>query len=364
MKTEKRHGVTDSAAGSRLFSILVATALVATLALAATPAQAAGPPLVTSTTFSGVTASAATLKGSVDPNAIRTIAHFAYTTQSQFKDSGFEGAAHTPDITLQPTVVGTGDLKAGSATVTGAEASSGAFAPGQEVKATGIPAGTKITAIATEPVSGKLQLTLSKAATASVPGAKLKATGPQPIEARIEGLSPQTAYRFRIEAENTKAEETTGPEALFATYSLPPVFSPCPNDVFRSGESRPPVALLPDCRAYERATPEEKNGNDVYGSPGFIRAASTGGSITFMTSSGVPGGEGAQAIPPYLALRGPGESGWASAGLFPPASAAAAPPCSAGPPTSPAPTARRLGSARSPKRLSSFVTASPARPSR
>ena len=298
-----------------------------TLILTATPAQAAGPPLISDPgTPSGVSTQAATLKGSVDPAGTRTFARFAYVTQAQFVASEFAEAQKSEEVTLQATVKGKGDLTKGSDTVTGFETTVPTFAVGQELKAPAlpgaIPAGTTITKVITDPQSGEVtELRLSKDATATAVGVELTATGPQPFAAHLEGLSPQTVYRFRIEAENTKGESATGPERVFATYGLAPTFGPCPNEIFRSGEFSPldhPASLLPDCRAYEQATPVEKDGNDAYGAPGFIRAASGGGGITFMTSSGVPGGEGAQAIPPYLALRDAGESGWTTGGLFPP----------------------------------------------
>ena len=307
-------------------SLAFVATLTAGLALTATPAQAAGPPLISDPgTASGVSTEAATLQGSVDPAGTRTFARFAYVTQAQFVASGFAEAQLSEEVTLQATVKGKGDLSEGSDTVTGFETTVPTFAVGQELKAPGlpgaIPAGTKIEAITTDPKSGEVELRLSKDATATAAGVELTATGPQPFAAHLEGLSPQTVYRFRIEAENTKGESATGPERVFATYGLAPTFGPCPNEIFRSGEFSPldhPASLLPDCRAYEQATPVEKDGNDAYGAPGFIRAASGGGGITFMTSSGVPGGEGAQAIPPYLALRDAGESGWTTGGLFPP----------------------------------------------
>ena len=295
--------------------------LTAVAALTAATAQAAGPPLVTSTSFAGVGDTSATLKGTVDPNGIRTTARFAYLTEAKYKVSGFAGAPTTPPVTLQATVVGTGDLVSGSKTVTGAAASVGTFAPGQEVKGTGIPAATKITAVGTDTLSGKLQLTLSNAATATATGVELKATGPQPIEARIEGLSPQTVYRFHLLAENTKAESTTGPDLLFATFASPPTFGPCPNDAFRTGALAPlshPSALLPDCRAYERATPLDKDGGDVQSALGHAKAAAQGGRVSFQSTFGVPGGQGAQMLPNYLASRGEGE--WSTRGMLPPAS--------------------------------------------
>jgi virginiamycin B lyase len=299
--------------------VLVAL-LTVVAALTAATAQAAGPPIVTSTSFTGVGDTSATLKGAVDPNGIRTTARFAYLTEAEYEASGFSSAQTTPPVTLQATVVGTGNLVSGSKTVTGAEASVGTFAPGQEVKGTGIPAATKITAVDTDSISGKLQLTLSNAATSTATGVELKATGPQPIEAQVTGLSPQTVYRFHLLAENTKAESTTGPDRIFATFASPPTFGPCPNDTFRTGALAPPShpsALLPDCRAYERATPLDKGGGDAQAALGFIKAAAQGGAVTFMSTFGVPGGLGAQGLPLYLASRGEGE--WSTRGLLPPA---------------------------------------------
>jgi hypothetical protein len=301
---------------------LALTAALLLLALTATPAQAAGPPLVTSTSFSGVGATAATLKGAVDPNGVRTEAHFAYLTQAQFEASGFDEAQSTPEITIPPLVKGEGDLKKGSDRITNFEASAGSFGPGQKIEAPGIPAGTTILAVEADEATGKQQLKISKAANATAPGVELKATGPQPLEARIEGLSPQTAYRFRAEAVNSKDEANPpAPELTLTTLAAPPVYGPCPNDAFRSGALSPlthPSALLPDCRAYERATPLDKDGGDVQGDLVQIKAAAQGGAVTFMSTFGVPGAEGAQDFPAFLASRG--EAEWSARGLLPPAS--------------------------------------------
>jgi hypothetical protein len=144
-----------------------------------------------------------------------------------------------------------------------------------------------------------------------------------PFLAEVSGLSPGTAYRFRVFAENTLHQKVEGPELLFATFSAPPLFGPCPNDEFRSGNFAPlgePSSFLPDCRSYEQASPLDKDGGDVIGIPHLVKAASDGNGITFGSTFGIPGGKGAQDLPFYLASRGQGEEGWSTQGLFPPAS--------------------------------------------
>jgi hypothetical protein len=141
------------------------------------------------------------------------------------------------------------------------------------------------------------------------------------VEAPIEGLVPGTVYRFHLFAKNSKGK-VTGPDSLFATYTPPPIFGPCPNEAFRSGKFSPlahPSAELPDCRAYEQASPVDKNGGDATGSGGYVKASPDGNAISFLATSGVPGGDGAQRMPAYLAARA--GAGWSTHGLMPPATA-------------------------------------------
>jgi hypothetical protein len=100
---------------------------------------------------------------------------------------------------------------------------------------------------------------------------------------------------------------------LFSTYALPPAGQSCGNAALRYG----PGARLPDCRAYEQASPIEKDGSDIQAAPNQVEAASNGGGITFFNSSGIHGGTGAANLPTYAAIRGDGE--WATRGLLPPA---------------------------------------------
>ncbi|HEU4707522.1 MAG TPA: hypothetical protein VFS64_10060 [Solirubrobacterales bacterium] len=130
----------------------------------------------------------------------------------------------------------------------------------------------------------------------------LSGAGPTPFSAEISNLSPATAYRFRVFAENSLHEKTESPPVSFTTYA---------------------VALqgLPDDRAYEQASPLNKDGSDLTGTPSFVKAAASGNAISFGATSGIPGGVGAQQLPYYLATRmgeGAGAS-WLTQGLLPPA---------------------------------------------
>jgi hypothetical protein len=122
---------------------------------------------------------------------------------------------------------------------------------------------------------------------------------PTTEEVPLEGLSPGTLYHYRVTAENADGKASSGDRVL-AT---------------RSGI----LSGLPDGRAYEQASPTDKDGGDLQGYIPLIKAAESGGGITFESTFGVPGGKGAQEFPTYLASRG--QSSWSSEGLLPPFSA-------------------------------------------
>ena len=151
-------------------------------------------------------------------------------------------------------------------------------------------------------------------------GPKIAATDPpQAVSVSLEGLDPGATYHFRVIAKNNDAE-VEGPDTAFATYRPAPVFGPCPNDAFRGGALSPPshpAAALPDCRAYEQASPIEKNGLDVKGWVRFDKASPDGNRVSFIAADPLPGGQGAQDLPLQLASRDDG--GWSTQSLLPPA---------------------------------------------
>lgn len=91
----------------------------------------------------------------------------------------------------------------------------------------------------------------------------------------------------------------------------------CPNESFRTGAG----AALPDCRAYEQASPVDKNGNSAEGFSGFLRAAPDGSAVTFFSQSGttIPAqGGGTQTFSTLMATRS--AESWTSQRLLPPLS--------------------------------------------
>ena len=139
-------------------------------------------------------------------------------------------------------------------------------------------------------------------------------TGNAPVAAveQVGGLAPATAYRFRLIASNPTGTRK-GEARAFATYTLPNSFvGTCPaNEALRTG----PSATLPDCRAYEQASPIDKNGGTLQGKVASVKAASKGAAISFESAAGIPGGKGSQDFPAYLASRSAGS--WSTQGLLP-----------------------------------------------
>ena len=99
-----------------------------------------------------------------------------------------------------------------------------------------------------------------------------------------------------------------------ATFPSPPSFGSCANDLLRTG----PSAKLPDCRAYEQATPTDKFGSDAYGTPYSVQASNSGDGITFYTFANFPGAEGFQEVNVLHSRFAGGE--WSTAGLNTPPS--------------------------------------------
>lgn len=127
------------------------------------------------------------------------------------------------------------------------------------------------------------------------------------VSVTLAGLEPGIAYDYRFLATNS-VSETPGPDKTFTTSAPGPPPPTCANA--RPGYS----AKLPDCRAYEQASPVDKNGGSVIDTPSFTQASSSGGAITFFSAAGFPGGVGSQTLPDFLSSRG--SAGWSTQGLL------------------------------------------------
>jgi hypothetical protein len=121
----------------------------------------------------------------------------------------------------------------------------------------------------------------------------------------IDNLTPETTYHFRIVATNTDGT-TEGPDFEFTTLPT----DTCPNVAFRTGFG----VALPDCRAYEQATPVDKNGTNAEQNLNAVTAAEDGNAVTFGSISGFPPGT-AGTSDFYITRRG--LEGWSANGLRP-----------------------------------------------
>jgi len=134
------------------------------------------------------------------------------------------------------------------------------------------------------------------------------------VAARISGLDPGTDYSFRLVAANatgTQAEDVRSFETL-----REPVAEDCPNAAIRHQQHADQV---PDCRAFEMATPVEKgNGDVVADSEGLTTvAAEDGNALGFdsRTPFGDTMGSGNSGHTTYVARRS--AAGWTAHGVTP-----------------------------------------------
>lgn len=140
------------------------------------------------------------------------------------------------------------------------------------------------------------------------------------VSFQLQGLSPGVPYLWRVTAQNAIGQGE-GPTLVVGAYGPTTAFGLCPNSAFRVGLG----AELPDCRAYEQATPTNKNGLNAQGFAAFLRGSSDSGqprtSFIDVSGSGIPAGDGGrQNLTPLLSSRG--TDSWSTQRLYPPESLA------------------------------------------
>jgi hypothetical protein len=287
-----------------------------------------------------VTTAGATLHGTIGAVGSPASCEFQYTTQASFEAEGFEGATAVP---CSPTGPITGVAEPVSATLSGlvpetlylfrlvgTNANGPNFSEALYFNTVGLPQINSTFALpigidsatlqglvnpnggpnAAEPTTyvieyvSQADYVVSEYTNAiTVPaGGEAIGSGIEDVKVaqQVTGLSPGSTYHFRIVAEN-EAGTKQGPDTVFTTYVEQ-------------------AAGLPDGRAYEQATPVDKGGSSAQGPANYVKAASGGGGITFFSNGGIPGIEGSQQFPTYLAIRDADGSGWATQGTLPPAS--------------------------------------------
>jgi hypothetical protein len=128
-----------------------------------------------------------------------------------------------------------------------------------------------------------------------VPEGEIPASSdPGPISVEVKGLAPGTTYHMRLVVSNIDGSKEV-PDRVFATYV-------------------PAFEGLPDGRAYEQASPVDKNAADARGRVAWAKASSDGNRVSFLSTSGIAGGLGEQELPLYLSSRG---SDWSTQGVLP-----------------------------------------------
>jgi sugar lactone lactonase YvrE len=299
-------------------------------------------PDVVTSSASGVTGEGATLNGTVNPDGLELKScRFEYGTTTDYSNVGAcdltpgeIGSGHTP-VAVKTAVSG---LNGGSAFHFRLVATNECENPGEQCESDGGDAefstlGPRIAGVAATgigSVCAKLEATVNPegatatysfeyttegqfvlqewagSSSAPIPPAALgSGTLDIPISQEVCGLAPRTTYHFRLKAGSSEGVDTTDGET-FTTFAVP-----------GSG--------LPDHRQYEQASPVDKNGNSVQGEENAVEASVNGDKITFYANGGIPGGEGAQDFPAFVATRASNGSGWSTQGLLPPAATGPSP---------------------------------------
>jgi hypothetical protein len=130
---------------------------------------------------------------------------------------------------------------------------------------------------------------------------------PVPVSVNIAGLQISITYHFRIVATNATGT-TVGPDATFTTNNFP---ANCPAESIREAQG---ATSLPDCRAYEQASPSDKRpvGQVSLFASGLqsnFQAATDGNSVFYPLLSGLSDATAGGEVR-YIATRD--ASGWGS----------------------------------------------------
>jgi hypothetical protein len=139
----------------------------------------------------------------------------------------------------------------------------------------------------------------------------------------LSGLEPATTYHYRLIAINAIGV-SEGIDRQFTTFSIPtPPAGGCENEASRTG----PSAALPDCRAYEVATPLDKRGDAGLGlSVPYVHrppeeVSSDGQRLVYGSFSPFGEPDSVPLVSEFLSERDP-QTGWSSRSITPPISSA------------------------------------------
>ncbi len=132
------------------------------------------------------------------------------------------------------------------------------------------------------------------------------------VSAEVGGLQPGTTYHFRLVAGDATGPAVGGDQEFktFPTSSAPS----CPNEAVRAEQH---AQALPECRAWEMASPIDKNGGNITGEGSNAIAATDGNAVEFVSRAGFANttGTGPVGLTQYVARRG--NDGWETKGITP-----------------------------------------------
>lgn len=120
----------------------------------------------------------------------------------------------------------------------------------------------------------------------------------------VMGLSPATAYHYRVVISNS-AGTVEGPDKTLTTVSTGPVADNCPNAAIRAQQD---TSNLPECRAMELVNPP---GNDLGDVVRVLRSSNDGEHVAYASPVLPNGSLGGQLA--YIAVGNRGSTGWSSA---------------------------------------------------
>jgi hypothetical protein len=134
------------------------------------------------------------------------------------------------------------------------------------------------------------------------------------VTRQLTGLQAGTTYHYRIVTNDGLIVD--GADHTFTTFSLPGPAQTCPNNQYRTG----PSASLPDCRAWEQVSPDDKNGLDAWkfavGTTPAQAAADGNGLMYTSLNTYIASAAGSALPDAYLAARS--STGWQTANVSPP----------------------------------------------
>jgi hypothetical protein len=130
------------------------------------------------------------------------------------------------------------------------------------------------------------------------------------VSQKVTGLTPSTEYHYRVVAESSAGPEVLGEDETFETAPAGAASEPsCPNATLRTENSS---KALPDCRAYEQVSPQDKNGFDAGANSEFEQqrfvASEDGEAMLYQSFGAFADAHGAGVFNDYIARRE--STGW------------------------------------------------------